>query len=186
MSRVTGVQADIAREFAISPATVCQWRKKGMPVREDGLYDLDAIRDWHRNNIKSSSKRKKRPTAELAKVWGLAKHGNMGMAEISRATGMSVTKVANILQYMDAHKDDISTFRDAKADIFAAEQLWYLSHITQEKLEGTAAKDLVEMAKKAYEKERIELGESTENVAVVVKHIREIKERQKLEEKNAG
>jgi len=178
MSRLTAKQSEIAREFNIAPCTVTKWKKMGMPIRDDGLFDLDEIRAWQRESIKYY-KRPRPNKKEANQVWGLAKHAGMSTGEIAKNTGLSQTKVSNILRYMETNKKEIDTFRDAKADIFAAEQLAYLSHITEDKLEGTSAKDLVQMAKLAYEKERIELGESTENVAVVVKHIRELKERRK-------
>ena len=184
MSRITGVAADIAREFGVAPCTVTVWKKSGMPVREDGLFDLDDISKWYKENDKAKFKKKKKKE-DVSRVWALSKHAGMSPTEISRSLGFSESKVKNILWYLNDNKDNISNFRDAKSDVFALEQLMYLSHITLEKLEGTSAKDLAAMAKTAYEKERIEMGESTENVAVVVKHIRAIKEQQRLEE-NAG
>jgi hypothetical protein len=54
----------------------------------------------------------------------------------------------------------------------------YLEHITDAKLKKATARDLSGMAKLAWEKERIERGESVDNVAVIVKHINAMKEKE--------
>jgi len=63
------------------------------------------------------------------------------------------------------------------------DQIVYRSHITAEKLEKTSARDLEIMRSVAYDKERLERDQSTENIGLVIyERIMEAKRRIAAEE----
>jgi hypothetical protein len=88
---------------------------------------------------------------------------------------LTVGATKKITDVVDKYKPELEHFKANKADYFTLEQMRYFDHITDKKLEATPARDLRAMAKTAWEQERVERGESTDNVAVIVKHIRELK-----------
>lgn len=42
---------EVAKVMVVSCRTVHRWKREGMPVRKDGFYDLDEIREWHEKRM---------------------------------------------------------------------------------------------------------------------------------------
>ena len=147
--------AAVARAFDRSDATIHQWKKKGDIVKTEEGYDIEAI--------------------------ALARGGLLntkGHAE-------------KLLDY-SALKNLVGQYKTERADVLASEQAQNISiqkkikelHLTDDKI-----RDLSENAAKAwfqalgvdfgikFDKERLERGESTANVAVIVEAIKELKQK---------
>jgi len=169
----------VARAMGVYKSTVKNWILKGMPVREDGTYDVEEVKLWR---TKTMCHRDKNAQVEQ-KVLALKENTGMSVSKIADTLGIGVTKVNNVLAKFEKYRGELDTWKAVKADYFAMEQLRYLDNITDKKLENTGARDLAAMAKIAWEKERVERGESTDNVAVIVQHIKGLKA--KLKEDDA-
>ena len=42
---------DVAKVMEVSYRTVQRWKREGMPVKKDGFYDLDEIKEWHERRM---------------------------------------------------------------------------------------------------------------------------------------
>lgn len=49
-------KSDLARRVSVSPGQVTHWIAAGMPVRDDGRLDAEAVFAWIRSNLSSRSK----------------------------------------------------------------------------------------------------------------------------------
>lgn len=176
--RVVNSVLEVAKYFDLKENAVRRWVAKGMPyeVKEGKyFYDIDQIAVWKTTNIKRYRNTKKESTELELAVAELRVNTGMSTSEIAKRLSMHNNTVQRIVDRIDKYKPVMDHFKINKADLFAIEQMEYLDHITEEKLQKTSARDLAAMAKMAWEKERVERGESVDNVAVIVKHIKEIK-----------
>jgi len=167
---------NIADLVGMNKVTIYGWMKRGCPRNEDGSFDVDAVRRWmSRQKLKpksiASNKRRKK-TTQLVE---LCAYTDKRPREIAELTGLPEKNVSKIWKLVKKYGKDIIDYKAKKADIFAVEQMRYMEFITDDKLEEASARDLAQMAKMAWEKERVESGESVDNVAIVVKHIKELK-----------
>lgn len=87
---------------------------------------------------------------------------------------VSLGTISKIVSEFEANRELTEWYRKNRADILAQDQR-YRSYITDEKLMKASARDLELMRCMTYDKERLERGESTENVALIVETIREMK-----------
>ena len=178
---IVDTQREVAEEFGCTVPNIQNWLKRGMPKTEDGKYDVDAIRVWKSSNILSNTGRGHKTCGDNKleeNIVALRTSTKMGIATIAKTLGIGERKVRGIVRVIDKHRPNLEMFKAQRADIFAAEQMEYLEHITDAKLKKATARDLSGMAKLAWEKERIERGESVDNVAVIVKHINAMKEKE--------
>jgi transposase len=176
--RVVNSVLEVAKYFDLKENAVRRWVAKGMPYEvKDGkyFYDIDQIVVWKTTNIQNRRNTKKEATELELAVAELRMNTGMSTSDIARRLSMHNHTVQRIVDRIDKYKPVIDHFKINKADLFAIEQMEYLDHITEEKLQKTSARDLAAMAKMAWEKERVERGESVDNVAVVVKYIKELK-----------
>jgi DNA invertase Pin-like site-specific DNA recombinase len=97
--------------------------------------------------------------------------------EIQRATDVSLGTISKVIREFESNKPLVEFYKKNRADLLALDQATYRSHITKEKLEKASAKDLELMRCMAYDKERLERGESTENVAVIYAAITDLQKR---------
>lgn len=97
------------------------------------------------------------------------------MAEL-RDKGLSYQQVADIigchksnvirrLQHVGYDKDEVNHYKQYRADYLTFQQLRIDKYITNDKLKKSSAAQLVLMKCQLYDKERIERGLSTENIA---------------------
>jgi hypothetical protein len=165
----------VGEHFGVTKHAVGHWKRAGMPVTEDGQYDLDAIEIWRASSVQMKKADQKKDEKIKRDVMALRMNTKMAVPEIAEKVGLAVYATKKITDLVDKYKPELEHFKANKADYFTLEQMRYLDHITDKKLESTPARDLRAMAKTAWEQERVERGESVDNVAVIVKHIRELK-----------
>jgi predicted transcriptional regulator len=112
---------------------------------------------------------------ELMKLAVMRKpNGNkMTHEEIANELGVSrgaVTKALAKIPKSMLIRNDIDNFRKARAEIFADIQKLILTYITPAKLKGSSLQQLGNLFKIFYEKEKLELGQATEHIAVIHKN----------------
>jgi len=42
---------ELAEAMHVSDRTILRWKKKGMPITEEGYYDLEAVRTWNKKRL---------------------------------------------------------------------------------------------------------------------------------------
>jgi len=104
----------------------------------------------------------------------------MPYRKIQEIIPISLGYISSIVKEFGSNDELVAAYKNNRADILAHDQLTYRSHITPEKLEKASAKDLELMRCMAYDKERLERGESTENVSVITKIIKEIQAKRRV------
>jgi hypothetical protein len=165
----------VGRHFRVSQPAVSKWKLNGMPLEEDGTYNLTRITAWRALRIT-------REAESLDKVEGI----DPGiLAEVKKELGR--------------FRGLVETYKLDRGDIFSGAQAKMLS-LAEEILDGIKSKDLEKMhirdrikalkeivssVSSLYHEERLERGESTENVAVIIAAIRDLKKRQFEEEEKA-
>lgn len=97
--------------------------------------------------------------------------------KIQEATDVSLGTISNVVREFEVNKPLVDSYKKNRADILAHDQMIYRSHITEEKLKKTCPRDLEWMRAVAYDKERIERGESTENIHVIIEAITDLQKR---------
>ena len=162
----------VARYFKVSQPAVSKWKQSGMPVREDRTYDLREITLWRATRAADKADNLLPATAE-----GLN-------GELTEIRG----KLGRFRELAESYKmDRANVFAGAEAKLLSvAEQL--LDGINPKQLAKMnvkdrikAVKDIVSSVSGLFEKERLERGESTENVAVIVQAIKDAKKRKREE-----
>lgn len=100
--------------------------------------------------------------------------------QIARTVNTSRQLVHQALERYGIDANTLESFKESRADILAAAQLKdmqaYLSIDDDERKSRIKTRGLVDFGI-AYDKERLERGESTENVSVITKVIRELRDR---------
>jgi len=163
---------DVSRFFKAHPETVRGWVKKGMPRKKKPgyanrfLYDLKKIEEWKAVRIQRG-----------------------GGAEVRSVSDKELAAMkANVEKFRGA----IDFYKVNRADIFANKQLSYqkkadyiLSQMSDDEIQNAklteklaALKVLDTGAAIYYDKERLERGESTQNVSMIVGAIKELKRKQ--------
>jgi len=105
----------------------------------------------------------------------------MTYREVQKILPISLGYISSIVKEFGSNNELVAAYRNNRADILAHDQLTYRSYITPEKLEKASARELELMRCMAYDKERLERGESTENVAVITEAIQDLRRRRKAE-----
>lgn len=93
-------------------------------------------------------------------------------AEIGAVLGISVPAVCAALKKLPQsvlQARDVQSYRNNRADIFADSQRLILQYITPEKLKKASINQLGTLFGILYDKEQLEKGRSTQNVAVINK-----------------
>lgn len=121
---------------------------------------------------------------------------SMPKTEVARKFGIAVNTVYEVLKRVKTDSPLVNDYKAQRAEISAWNQLKrqekqvdILDTITQEDIEGADLKTKMVMINtlgldknREFEMERLERGESTENVAVIVAAIKDLKYRRELEE----
>jgi DNA-binding Lrp family transcriptional regulator len=102
----------------------------------------------------------------------------MPYRKIQEITSVSPASITNIVKEFEANKELVEYYKKNRGDILAHDQMLYRSYITPEKLEKASARDLETMRAIAFDKERLERGQTTENVGLAIyQMIQEYKKR---------
>lgn len=146
-----------------------------MPVEGDGTYDLVKIGKWR--GIVPKHADRSLTVRDKDNVRSLAISTDMSNKEISEATGVGIWSVVKLRQELKNNQSLIDLYKDKQSEIFALQRIRTDRQLTNEKLEMSSAKELVDISEKLYKMQRLEDDKSTENVGVMVQMIREAKER---------
>lgn len=92
-------------------------------------------------------------------------HTLQQIADMYGITWQSVQKRLGTITNWVSQIKGCEPFKKNRADVLASIQEQALSHITPEKLEACSAPQLITVAGIAYDKERLERGQSTQNIA---------------------
>ena len=161
---------DVSRLCKVHPATLRGWVKKGMPrekstkPRTQFEYDIKKIEEWRAVRLS----------------------GNQGGTEPVCLSDKELEAVkSNVAKFKSA----IDFYKINRADIFAGKQISYqkladqvLATIQPEDIEAAKLTEKLAVLKVLdvgaaiyYDKERLERGESTQNVSVLIGAIKELK-----------
>ena len=108
MEKIVRTFTEVARHFNLTERTIYDWKRFGMPVREDGSFDLMAITRWreNRNQRKPANRDKdseywqkeyRKNKAKLAELDLKVKQGNF----VAKADVISALK--EIQSYVKKH-----------------------------------------------------------------------------------
>lgn len=159
----------VGKHFGISQPAISKWKKLGMPIEEDGSYNLKRITAWRALRV-----------AQEADSLLPAK-----------AEGEDAEVLAEVKKELGRFRGLIDTYKMDRGDVFAgtgakllevAERI--LSTIKDRQLEKMpikdrlkSLKDIVSSVTGLYVQERLENDQSTSNVAIIVASIRDLKRR---------
>ena len=102
-----------------------------------------------------------------AVVKALADSG-MPYRKIQEIIPVSLGQISNIIKEFESNRKLVEYYKKNRADLLTFDQMVYRSHITEEKLEKASARDLELMRAVAFDKERLQRGESTDNVSIAM------------------
>ena len=189
----------LAERFQMGRDEILEWMKEGMPVERDKKgkvkIDTDAVKMWAKE--KKGVEVKDPPENRNAVIQSLVELG-MPKREVGRMLNLGPSQVYNVLNQFEADKPFIDKFRENRTKIFTLNQLKrqalqdrILDTIKDEDITSesmykrvVAVKELGVDKHREFEMERIEEGKSTDNVAMIMKHIYEIKEEEDKEEED--
>jgi len=160
---------DVAKLCKVHPVTLRGWIKKGMPREKSTKpriqfeYNIKKIEEWRAVRLS----------------------GNQGGKIIS----LSDKELASVKGKIDKFKGAIDFYKINRADLFAGKQLSYqkladyvLSTMTESDIDNAKLTEKLAVLKVLdvgaaiyYDKERLERGESTQNVSVLITAIKELK-----------
>lgn len=97
---------------------------------------------------------------DLIEVKGLTK------AQAAKVLGCDHSNISQRLKAIDYVPEYLKTYKDNRADILAYYQAEILKHITPDRLKKATATQLATMYGIFYDKERLERGQSTDNIEI--------------------
>ncbi len=176
----------LGEKMGVTHTSVRRWVKKGMPVEPDGSFNPAKIQTW-RKWYREQEKRGNRDS----NIKALAEAG-VKREKIAEAFGISESRLYGILKQVDANPGLVEKYRDKRASIMTLNQAkrqviqdMVLDSITPEEIAEASIKEKAVLLDRTgmdknreYMAERLESDKSTENTALIVKTIREAKERQ--------
>ena len=112
----------------------------------------------------------------------------LNQTETAQLLGCDSSNISRRLQEIDYIPGHLKSFKEGRADILAFHQSEILKQLTTEKLKKAQARDLTTMFGIFYDKERLERGESTENIAYhdIAKSYNQARDRRIQLEKDLG
>lgn len=195
---------EVSKRFKVSRMTIYSWINKGMPVNEDGTYDAKNIYKWLRDFKKrtvngltkyTSPRKLKRDQAVLAAV-----ESGMSKVDTARTFDLSTPTVVKIIERAKKDRDLVDKYRENRAAIQVLgqakryeKQELVLDSITEEAIKKAGLEAKIKLLgvlgvdkQREFEMERLERGESTENIAVIVEAIREAKRIREERDRDEG
>ena len=161
----------IGRHFKVSQPAVSKWKMNGMPIEEDGTYNLTRITAWRALRVA-------RETESLDKVEGVDLEV---LAEVKKELG----RFRGLGEIYKMERSEIFASAQAKILSLAEDILDSIKrkdiskmHI-RDKIKGL--KDLTSSVSSLFQNERLERGESTENTMVIVAAIKDLKKKMRKE-----
>ena len=169
-NEIMGTQTALAKHLGISQPRVYQLLKKGLPRNPDGTFNLQEVRNWMLSRV-----------SERAETL---------LPSILKDSDSPL--VREKIEELNRFKEIMEKFKRERGDIFAGIE-GKLASILEALLGSTdvkqieliplerrlkLAKEITTAISNLYEKERLERGESTENVAVIVAAIKKLKDQE--------
>jgi hypothetical protein len=165
---------ELAAALGVASPTIYHWRD--MPIEPDGFYDVEKIRLWWSERTIT---RKRPDLPSVGEIDATLKALAVAKAQVADLCKTS-TEVADI-------------FRSGRLNILSAQQakMTALARTVLDTFDEKTVKDLKVQDRirllytltwcfgVTFDKERLEAGESTENVGVIVKYIKEIQEKRR-------
>ncbi len=152
--QIANTPLELAYKLSLPIKIVQKMVENGLPVRADGAFDVAECRDWRD-----------------ARLVGLE-------------DGVEKFRVPSVVERFKAHRGDIYAIEQAESlrlqgvirrEKFTLKQIRELDTKKAMDLYDTLRKDQAEK----FHQERVERGQSTENVAVIVQAIREAKKKRR-------
>ncbi len=165
-------QTELAEIFNVSPRCILDWKRKGMPVNIDDSFCVKDVMAWRALGATESLEKR--------------------LPEALKDSSLSV--VGEVISTLGKFRHLVEDYKINRADLLAgtgAKILQVTERILQS-LEGEAfdkinipdrikvLKDMVGAITTLFEKERLERGQSTENVMVIVAAIKDLKKRENI------
>lgn len=163
---------ELAKIFNVSQPRISQWKKAGMPVESDGTYSIKKVTGWRLSRVSEKVETLLPATIE---------NGNL------QAVNEIVNELGRFRQLVDDFKKD-------RGDIFCGVEAKLIS-VTEDILDSVTreeilamplkeklrlVKDIVSSVTGLYGQERLERGESSENISVIISAIKDAKKRMNL------
>lgn len=124
---------------------------------------------------KPRTKTYKPPTPRQEKILTLqSQHPNASGREIARLANTDHTYTIEVLKRYGLTNESIQGYKQHRADILSGLQHRLLSSITQQDIEKSPLGSRILAACQIYDKERIELGKSTNNTIVLHESVERI------------
>lgn len=165
---------ELAGIFNVSQPRISQWKKAGMPVESDGTYDPVRIQRWRVLRLNE-------------------KVETLLPAEIEN--GDSQQGVSEIINGLGRFRELVDGFKRDRGDILCGLEGKLVS-VTEDLLDSVTKtqilqmplrdrlrliKDFVSSITSLYTSERLERGESTDNVVLIVSAIKDLKKKMRAE-----
>lgn len=109
---------------------------------------------------------KKTSVAKLLKQKAL--NPSLSIRELAEINGVSKQAVSQMFQRYGIDEAYLEKFKEHRADLFAGLQDTVLATLTSEDIKGASLKDRTIAFGVLYDKERLERGQSTSNVATIL------------------
>jgi transposase len=104
------------------------------------------------------------------------KMGGMTYAEIGRIEGISKVSVYKQINHLIPNEQDLEIYKKHRADILASKQVELLQALTPDKIKDASALQLITGMGILTDKERLERGQSTQNVETIVQSLSSARE----------
>jgi len=153
MSRIVHTEIELSQYLGVSKDLIPGMIKAGMPMLDDGSFDLEDIKKWRDGRLGLPV-----PMEDYTKELDKFK---VNRAEIYALEQKELIKLQQVIRRTHFNRD---TIKDLSPGL--AKDLYTELRLDQ---------------RTKFDQERLERGESTENVAVLVKAIKEEKKRGKVE-----
>ena len=174
---------DVAREFGVTIATIHNWKRRGMPGKDGGFFDIDKIGVWSGNGRFLGEQGK-------AEVVSLAENTGKTQEEIGRIVGVSRQAVNVVLNRYQEERPLREFYKKERANLMVLDQAKngllrrkLLDSLTDDELDKLGFRDKIDAYVKLgqdssnlFRDERLELDKTTENVGVMVAFINKMKE----------
>jgi len=155
---IVSTKKALGKALGVTAATAGGWIKKGMPVMEDGRYDVEAVREWH----------DKRIVEMVNKNY-----------PVERAVTSKDFREKRADYYLEDQAKNIRIQRIIREEALTRAKI---REMADQHLIAWFDKLGLDSGRK-FEQERLELDKSTDNVAVIVQTIKEAKQRRNAKTK---
>lgn len=145
--------------------------------------------------IKKGKESNKKPRLDISKALALKTENGLSYQQIADVTGVPKSTIHAALQDL-LPSEDTKTFQDNRAAILSNLQIKLIQQLDDERLKKMPAASAILAMCQLYDKERLEVGKTTSNIAQVIfqmpapkpvpDHLKMIIEEKNSEDNNEG